>query len=301
MYFCAIIMKGKVATIGYFDGVHLGHQCLIRQVLDEAFARGCDSLLVTFDRHPRAVVHADYVPQVLNSTEEKVALLHSTGVDKVQVLRFDLAMSRMSALEFMCVVLRQQLGVSVLVMGYDHRFGHGGGSLQEYVSWGAEVGIEVVVAHELKGEHVSSSLCRKALMEGRVHDAERMLGYAYSLTGSVVSGHQVGRRLGFPTANLSVCDGKLIPACGVYAVWVCLQDDVRVPGMLNIGVRPTLDNGDERSIEVNLLDFEGDLYGRQLTLQFVERLRDEHRFLNTEELRHQLEVDEARVRAVLKH
>lgn len=288
-----------VCTIGFFDGVHRGHQWLICQVQREARRRGARSLLITFDRHPRSVFAPDQAPLLLTATEEKMRLLRATGVDEVYVLPFDSAMARLSAREFMQQVLQRQLGVDVLVIGYDHHFGRPQDEgFEEYRAFGRELGIEVVLASELEGEHVSSSGVRQALEVGDVSLAARLLGRPYTWTGRVVHGHAVGRQLGFPTANLQATEpDKLLPARGAYAVFARLSADSRLsadtllPAMLNIGRRPTLDNGTDISIEVHLFDFQDDLYGQTLTLSFIARLREECRFASEDELIHQLQQD----------
>ena len=304
------VLCPAVATIGFFDGVHRGHRYLIQQVTDEAASRRRDSLLVTFAEHPRQVLHADYVPELLTSAEEKLDLLSQTAADRIEMLHFTPELSRLTAKEFMQQILHDRLGVDVLVMGYDHCFGHGGGTWDEYQRWGCETGIEVVRAKPLPVAdeapaggtapsacckepvaQVSSSAIRRLLNEGRVDEAAQLLGHRYSLKGRVVSGHQVGRELGFPTANLQPSPYKLVPMKGVYAVLVTLPDNQRYAGMLNIGERPTIDNSCEQTIEVNLLDYEGDLYGKLLTLEFVAFLRHEQRFGSREELIRQMERD----------
>ena len=290
----------KVATIGFFDGVHKGHLYLVSQVEELARERGLGSLLVTFDRHPRAVLSADYVPALLTTLDEKLALLRQSAADDVCVLPFTKELSRLTARDFMRDVLFRELGVRVLVLGYDHRFGHGGGTWEEYRQWGEETGIEVVRAQALDGAHVSSSRCRHLLAEGDVTGVTSLLGRRYSMSGRVVRGFHVGHELGFPTANLEADPEKLVPAHGAYAVWVAMGDGERCEGMLNIGNRPTIGNGEAASIEVNLLDYEGDLYGRWLTLEFVGRLREERRFASRDELMAQLAQDRAATRAILQ-
>ena len=279
-----------VATIGFFDGVHKGHLFLIQQVMRLAAEKGLMSRLVTFDRHPRAVLQADYVPALL---------LRQSGVDDICLLPFTKELSRLTARDFMCEVLYRELGVRVLVLGYDHRFGHGGGTWEEYRQWGEETGIEVVRAEALGGEHVSSSRCRQLLAQGDVCGVCDLLGYRYRMSGEVVRGFHVGHELGFPTANLMVDTAKLIPAHGVYAVWVTLDDGVRYGDMLNIGNRPTIGNGEAASIEVNLLGYEGDLYGRRLAVEFVSRLREERRFASKNDLMNQLVQDEVETHRLL--
>lgn len=291
--------KRYVATIGFFDGVHRGHQCLVSQVCELAHRLECASMLITFDRHPRQVLHADYVPQLLSTSEEKMRLLRATEIDKLEVLPFTEELSKFTALKFMQEVLCAQLRVQTLVMGYDHRFGCDGGTLQEYVQWGKQTGIDVVLAHELEEEKVSSSVIRRYLQLGDVKQANHLLGYEYSLQGKVISGHKVGRHIGFPTANIAVQKEKLLPACGVYAIRVKL-DESFYDGMLCIGHRPTLSNGDELSVEANLFNFCGDLYGKELVLSLVDRLRDEQSFSSLQALQEQLEQDAVRAREVLR-
>lgn len=290
-----------VASIGFFDGVHRGHRYLIEQVKREAKERGMDATLVTFGRHPREVLQRDYVPKLLTSTAEKLQLLRGTGITRVETLDFTREMSRLTAREFMEQILRDQLGVKVLVMGYDHRFGSDGGRHEDYVRWGKEVGIEVLLSQEMPEEYVSSSECRRLLQEGEVEKAASLLGHHYLLTGMVGEGHHVGKSLGFPTANVNPERGKVLPRDGVYAVWVTIEDDAtRRKGMLNIGHRPTLDNGEERSIEVNIIDFDEDVYGKSIQMEFVCRLRDEQKFNSLESLQHQLEEDRQNVLEILK-
>ena len=288
-----------VATIGFFDGVHRGHQCLVSQVCRLAHERCCPSLVITFDKHPRQVLQSDYIPQLLSTLTEKKALLNASGIDRLEVLPFTVELSRLTALQFMQQVLCDQLQVKTLVMGYDHRFGCGGGEFADYVEWGRQTGIDVVLAHELEDVKVSSSRIRRFLAEGDVRQANTLLGYQYALQGVVVSGHQVGRHIGFPTANLKVQEDKLLPAQGVYAVRVTIEDEATYDGMLCIGHRPTLNNGDELSVEANLFDFSGDLYGKKVKLMLVDRLRDEQSFPSVQALQQQLEQDAAHARRAL--
>ncbi len=275
-----------VATIGFFDGVHCGHRYLISQVIAEAGKAGLCSMVVTMDCHPKKVVNTDYIPQLLTTTEERIALLRETDVDRVEVMHFDRQMSMMSARDFMRKVLRDRYHVSTLVMGYDHRFGHGGGKKEDYVRWGLECGIKVVTAPQFTGTYASSSAIRKMLQDGKVGDAALLLGHPYILTGTVENGRKVGRTLGFPTANLHISEEKLIPANGVYAVETTLGR-----GIMNIGRRPTLDNGTDLSIEVHILNYAGDLYGQTVQLQFIGHIREEKRFGSLEELKNHIRMD----------
>ena len=301
-----------VCSIGFFDGVHRGHQWLIQQVKDEARRRDARSLLITFDRHPRSVFAPESAPQLLTSSEEKMALLRATGVDDIYILPFDRFMASLTAREFMQQVLKERLGVTALVIGYDHHFGRPmGEGFTDYQAYGRQLGIDVVLASELPGEHISSSAIRHALEAGNVRTASQLLGRPYSWTGRVVHGHAVGRQLGFPTANLEATEpDQLLPANGAYAVKVTLSPDLprleetfpsltggvgggSLPAMLNIGHRPTLDNGSDISIEAHLFDFSGDLYGKELTVSFIDRLRPERRFTDEAELTRQLAQDQA--------
>ncbi|MCF0198291.1 MAG: riboflavin biosynthesis protein RibF [Bacteroidaceae bacterium] len=287
----------RIATIGFFDGVHRGHLCLIRQLREQAERLGLQPMVVTFRNHPRQIVSPDFVPSLLTTPQEKRRLLEQAGVE-VEMLAFTEELRTLTAREFM-LWLHDALGVRALLMGYDHRFGHDGGTPAQYGEWGREVGVEVLMATELPEEHVSSSVCRRLLDAGQVSEAARLLGHPYLLQGKVEGGHQIGREMGFPTANVVTEFGKLLPLSGVYAVWVTLDDESRWPGMLNIGHRPTFDNGKALTIEVNLLGFTGDLYDRTITLEFVEHLRAEQRFASREALMAQLRSDEMQVRAVL--
>lgn len=296
-----------VATIGFFDGVHLGHRFLIEQVKRHAAERGMSSLLLTFRTHPRLVMQSSYRPALLSTYEEKCASLASTGADYCLTLDFTPELAAMSAREFMDTVLKRAMFVKVLVIGYDHHFGHGKtDGFPQYVAYGQEIGMEVIQAEAfpLNDINVSSSVIRAFLSEGEVGMAAQCLQHPYTLTGRVVNGFHVGHELGYPTANIQPDEPlKLIPKNGVYAVRV---KDKNAPGkasfagMLNIGTRPTLENGDGRSIEVHLLDFDGDLYDRTLTVEFIRRLRDEKKFRNRGELINRLRADEQEVRALFK-
>lgn len=299
----------SVATIGFFDGVHTGHRYLIRQVKEIAAAKGLRSALVTFPVHPRKVMNADYRPELLTTPEEKIRLLDDIGIDYCLMLNFTPEISRLTAREFMAQVLKERYQVKCLVIGYDHRFGHNRSEgFEDYVRYGKEIGIEVIRAHAYTnnikiGEHqntpISSSLIRKLLHEGEVEQAALCLGYEYFLDGTVVGGYQVGRKIGFPTANLSVDDpDKLVPADGVYAVWVTFDGQTYM-GMLNIGVRPTIDNGPNRTIEVIFLHFHSNIYDKFIRLTFVKRTRPELKFAGIDELIVQLHKDAEETETIL--
>jgi riboflavin kinase/FMN adenylyltransferase len=292
-----------VATIGFFDGVHRGHRFLIDALKQEAQRRSRQSMVITFDRHPRQVLQPQWHPQLLTTLEEKTNLLKETGIDVLVILRFDAQMAQLSARDFMQQVLQERFGADVLLTGYDNRFGHNREEgFDDYVRFGKEIGMDVVCAKPLAedGQCFSSSLVRRMLTEGRVEETTRCLGRPYQLTGSVVHGERIGRTLGFPTANLQLHDDcRMVPANGVYAVQVSWeQNPIPRPGMMNIGTRPTFD-GHRQTLEVHLFDFSGNLYGHQLRIDFIAHLRQEQHFDSPEALTRQMEQDAQQARHIL--
>ena len=259
-------IKPCAATIGCFDGVHTGHRYLVKQVRDIADEKGLKSALITFPVHPRQVMQADYMPELLSCPVQNMTLLYS------------------------------RYNVRALVIGYDHRFGHNRTeTFEDYCRYGQELGMSVIKAEPLKCDitdtFISSSAIRKLLKCGDVVNANRFLGYNYYIDGTVTDGHKVGRKIGFPTANIiPSCPEKLIPENGVYAVRVPMGNTVH-KGMLNIGNRPTLNNGSNISIEVHIIDFSGDIYHHPLRIEFISRIREEIKFASMEELIEQLEKD----------
>ena len=293
--------KGFALTIGFFDGVHQGHRYLLQQLEELAAANGLSAAAVTFDRHPRTVVQPNFVPSLLTTQEEKLDLLSKAFSGKIIVLPFTQELREMTAKEFMQNILREKLNAELLLMGYNHRFGHGGGNPEDYVTWGHETGIKVCLAKALAGEKVSSSRIRNLISLGDVKKANNLLGYPYFLTGEVTEGKQIGRQIGFPTANLTLPEQKLMPACGVYAVWVTMPDHSRRGGMLCIGHRPTVEQNGEISVEVHIFDFNGNLYGTSISIDFIEKLRDERHFDSLEELQKQLMLDAALAQETICH
>lgn len=283
----------SVATIGFFDGVHRGHRFLINQIKEVAAKDGLCSALVTFPVHPRQVIQTSYRPQLLSSPQEKLELLASTGIDYCILLPFTTELSLLSAQEFM-QLLRDQFNIRTLIVGYDHRFGHNRSeSFEDYCRYGEELGIYIVRARAYTDgeDKISSSVIRQLLKEGDVGRAAKFLGYNYYLDGTVVDGYKVGRKIGFPTANLKVdCPNKLIPSEGVYAVYVYVEGK-KWAGMLNIGHRPTLNNGTDLSIEVNILHFSDDIYHKEMRLEFVRFLRPEEKYDTVDALIAQMHID----------
>lgn len=295
--------KPLVATIGFFDGVHSGHRFLIEQVKKEAKLRNLPSAVITFPVHPRKVLEADYQPALLCGYNEKIDRLASTGIDYCISLDFTKEISKLSADQFMSDILKDKLDVNTLVIGYDHRFGHNrANGFSDYQKYGKEIGINVIQAKELTGGiHVSSSYIRELLGKGNVEKAGQLLSYNYTISGKIVEGFKVGRTIGFPTANIKVWETyKVIPAFGVYAVYAIVEG-IRYDAMLYIGQRPTLQNGNNISIEVNILDFDGDLYNKELTAEFLEFIRPDEKFSDIESLKKQIISDKESVIRVLKN
>lgn len=283
----------SVATIGFFDGVHRGHRFLIDQVKEVAATNGLCSALITFPIHPGQVMQTMYRPQLISSPEEKLELLETTTVDYCVLLPFTHELSLLSAREFM-KLLRDNFNIRALVIGYDHRFGHNRSeSFEDYCRYGKELNIYIVRARAYTdGEaRISSSVIRQLLKEGDVSLAAKFLGYNYFLDGTVVDGYKIGRKIGFPTANLKVnCPEKLIPSEGVYAVYVYVKGK-KWAGMLNIGHRPTINNGKNLSIEVNILNFSDDIYHEEMRIEFVKYLRPEEKFDTVDALIAQMHKD----------
>lgn len=289
----AITEPGVMATIGFFDGVHLGHRFLIEEVKAAAAQRGLPSAVITFPTHPRSVLQQAYQPRLLNSFADKLRLLATTGVDYCIVLDFTEALSQLSAEAFLRI-LATQWRVKGLVIGYDHRFGHDRrDGFEQYVEYGQRWGIEILKAAAFDEGHtaVSSSEIRRLVQEGKVERAAQLLTYAYHISGRIVSGYKVGRTLGFPTANIQPDDPmQLLPGIGVYAVWVEVAGQ-RYKGMLYIGSRPTLDNGTQLSIEVHILHFSGDIYNDPIRVSFAHFVRGNEKFDSLEALKAQLMRD----------
>ena len=287
------------ATIGSFDGVHRGHLAMLAELRAAAAAKGLPLMVVTFATHPRRLFDKESAPFLLTPSCEKVKLLETAGVDICVLLDFDHAMAAMTAARFMEEILVERLGVQLLAVGYDHHFGKpaAGEGLEQYIAFGKEQGIEVFGTQPfvVDGMAVSSSAVRRALSAGDVAQAALLLGRNYSLAGTVVHGAGIGRVLGFPTANISPADDEqMLPLDGVYETDVMIDGNA-FKGVMNIGVKPTV-NGTQRTNEVFIIDFEGDLYGKEIAVQFVRRLRGEQVFDNVNALRFQIEVDVARVK-----
>ena len=291
--------KPCAATIGSFDGVHKGHLSMLGELRAVASKRGLPLMVITFATHPRVLFGSDRRPFMLSSTNDKLRWLEMAGVDICVLLDFNREMAAMSAKQFMKEILVECLGVAVLAVGYDHHFGKPSPNegLEQYISYGKKLNVEVFGTEPfiVEGAAVSSSAVRRALSTGDVELAASLLGRCYSLSGMVVHGAGIGRVLGFPTANISLTDEwQMLPLDGVYETDVTIGG-ATFKGVMNIGVKPTV-CGKERTLEVHIIGFEGDIYDKEITVQFVRRLRGEQSFENVNALRFQIEVDIARVK-----
>lgn len=284
-----------IATIGMFDGVHLGHATLLDFLKEQARQRGLESAVVTFAQHPQAVLHPEAGIKMIMTVDDKLKLIARHGIDCTVLLDFTRELSLLDSSRFI-ELLRDRYGVAALVAGYDHHFGHNKQeTFADYVRHGRELGVDIVKAPEYLGAYapVSSSIIRKLIASGKVDDAMHCMGHPYSLAGKVVHGFHNGSGIGFPTANVGELDPTLIlPHRGAYAVMVDVAGK-HLKGMVNVGVRPTMHNGHRLSIEVNIFDFDGDIYGMPIKLEFIKFLRLEFKLGSIEELRAQLTRDHA--------
>lgn len=284
-----------VAATGFFDGVHAGHRAVLQVLKDTARVKGEESAVITFWPHPRNVLQQDASTfRLLNTLEEKKELIYRFGIDNVYVVPFTKDFSQLSTTEFMKEYLVDRFHADTLIIGYDHRLGRSStASREELAALAATVGLRTRIVEEVHcgDRKVSSTQIRNALAAGEVREAAEMLGYRYSLLGVVVAGNRLGRTMGFPTANMELYEPlKIVPANGVYAVEAEVLGR-RHGGICNIGTRPTVGAGNARTIETNIFGFNDDIYGLDLRISFIERIRDEHRFSSMEDLRHQLEND----------
>jgi riboflavin kinase/FMN adenylyltransferase len=302
-------LANAVVTSGTFDGVHLGHQRILGRLRQVADAVGGPAVVITYWPHPRLVLgpppsHPELLElQLLNTLEERIARLADFGVDYLLVMPFTREFAQWTSEEYIQQLLLKTVNTKHLVIGYDHRFGRNREGGFDYLSQhAARYGftLEEIPRQDVDAVGVSSTLIRRALRGGDVATATACLGYEYPLTGVVVTGQQLGRTIGYPTANLHITEKlKLVPAIGIYAVWVTTAAGTRHPGMLSIGVRPTIGADLAQTIEVNVLDFSGDLYGQLLTLEFVTWLRGEEKYDGLAALTAQLALDALATRAAL--
>jgi riboflavin kinase/FMN adenylyltransferase len=294
--------KASVVTIGTFDGVHLAHKQIVQRVIQLSKEDGLSSVVLTFWPHPRKVIEgASETPQLLTSLPEKIKAFELLKLDHLIVTPFTREFSELEPELFIEEILVKKLRTKKIIIGYDHRFGKNRtGSFQLLQKLSPQFGysVEEISKQMLEKSDISSTTIRKQLQVGKVKEAGELLGRNYSLSGLVVKGKQLGRTIGFPTANIQPDDGeKLIPFDGVYAVSV-LYNGKNYNGMMNIGDRPTV-NGKERTIEVNIFDFQTDIYGEKLQIEFIDRIRDQKKFNGLEELKMQLREDQKTAQKIL--
>ena len=282
-----------IITIGTFDGVHIGHKKILQKVVAEAKKNNLTSAVLTFFPHPRFILNQNSDLKLLNTIEEKKALLNSTGLDALIIHPFDQEFANLSPEQFVKKILVDQLKISKIIIGYDHRFGKNrAADINDLIQFGTKYNFEVeqISAQELNEIAISSTKIRTALNEGNINLANNYLGYLYSFSGKVIKGKQIGRTIGFPTANIEILEPlKLLPKNGVYIV-KCLINNQVVNGIMNIGNRPTV-NGTSQSIEVHLLNFDKDIYGLEITVKMIDFIRNEQKFENLDQLKSQIQKD----------
>lgn len=297
------VPTGAVVTLGFFDGVHIGHQAILRQLKSDAKELNTDPLVLTLWPHPRIVLEKNADELLLvNTLEEKTSLIARNGLEHFVVIPFTTELAELSADDFFKSYFIDWLNIKKLIVGYDHHIGkNGSGDFATMMKLGQKYGIDVEMVEAQMHEDISisSTKIRKLILEGDVSKAAVYLGYNYFLSGIVEVGFQLGRKIGYPTANIKVLEKhKLIPADGVYAVKV-LIDGLVLNGMLNIGFRPTISKDQHKTIEVNIFDFNSSIYGSTITIQFVGRIRNEMKFDGIESLKQQLELDKNAAKQIL--
>jgi riboflavin kinase / FMN adenylyltransferase len=295
-----IKFNNPILTLGTYDGVHLGHQEIIRSLVEKAKREQKESVLFTFEPHPRKVLYPEsYSVKLIDTVDEKLAKLEKLGLDTVILFPFTKEFSRLSAMEFVRDVLVNQIGVSEMHIGHDHHFGKNReGSFQELQDLGELYDFKVfqLPAISVGETTISSTKIRNAILEGNVAYAAELMGSPFVLRGKVVKGQQIGRTIGFPTANIDLENTeKIFPKNGVYAAKAYLADQI-VFGVMNIGTRPTVANNGQITIEIYLFDFNTEIYDRQIKVEVMQHLRDEKRFDTIEDLKHQIQLDEITAR-----
>ncbi len=285
--------NSSVVTIGTFDGVHIGHKKIIQKLVENSRVNGLKSVLLTFFPHPRMVLQKESNLKLINTIDEKIAILETLGLDQLVIHPFDKEFSRLTALEFVRDILVNTLKTKKIIIGYDHRFGRNrNANIKDLIEYGSTFDFEVeeITAQEINDVSVSSTKIRRALEEGNIEKANSYLGYEFMLTGRVVRGKALGRTLNFPTANLHIEENyKLIPKEGAYVVKSTIEETDYF-GMMNIGNNPTVD-GKQQSIEVHFFDFDRDLYDQKVQVSLLKHLRDEQKFDSIDALKKQLEED----------
>ncbi len=285
--------KQSIVTIGTFDGVHIGHQKIIKKIVEDAKKMDCESLILTFFPHPRMVLSRESGVKLLNTINEKIGLLQKIGLSNLIIHPFDETFSQLSAEEFVVKILVERLNIKKIILGHDHRFGKDrSASIEDLIIFGEKYNFEVeqISAQQINQVSISSTKIRNALQDGNISIANQYLGYQYFFSGKVVKGKQMGRTIGFPTANIQIDEvNKLMPKNGVYIVKSTLNDKSHF-GMMNIGTRPTVD-GKNWTIEVYFFDFDKDIYNTSVTVSIIDRIRDEKKFDSFDSLKQQIKKD----------
>lgn len=285
--------KKTILTLGTFDGVHIGHKKILERITENTENGKYESLVLTFFPHPRMVLQEKSEIRLLNTIGEKIKLLEATGIENLVVHPFNESFSRLTAEEFVRTILVEKFQIQKIIIGHDHRFGRNRtANIDDLIAFGIEYGFEVeqISAEEIQDVSVSSTKIRKALNEGNMALANEYLGYNYFLNGTIVKGKQLGRTIGFPTANINIEeDYKLIPKIGVYVVKATINDE-SIFGMMNIGFNPTV-NGEKQTIEVHLFNFEKDIYDQSIEVSLLHYIRDEQKFSSVDALKAQLHQD----------
>ena len=285
--------KKTIVTIGTFDGVHIGHKKIINKIVNQCKTDDLESVILTFFPHPRMILNENSDIKMLNSIDEKCELLANNGIQNLVIQKFDKQFSELSAEDFVAEVLVNNLNIQKIIIGHDHRFGKNrSANIDDLIVFGEKYNFEVeqISAKEIDEVAVSSTKIRNALLDGKIALANQYLGYNYSLSGKVVKGKQLGRTIGFPTANIEIAENyKLIPKNGVYVVESYIDNKI-VLGIMNIGIKPTFEN-EQLSIEVYFLDFTADLYNREIKVSILEFIRNEQKFDSIDLLKNQIEKD----------
>jgi len=285
--------KKTILTLGTFDGVHIGHKKILERITENTENGKYESLVLTFFPHPRMVLQEKSEIRLLNTIGEKIKLLEATGIENLIVHPFNESFSRLTAEEFVRTILVEKFQIQKIIIGHDHRFGRNRtANIDDLIAFGIEYGFEVeqISAEEIEDVSVSSTKIRKALNEGNMALANEYLGYNYFLNGTIVKGKQLGRTIGFPTANINIEeDYKLIPKIGVYVVKATINDETLF-GMMNIGFNPTV-NGEKQTIEVHLFNFDKDIYDQNIEVSLLHYIRDEQKFSSVDALKAQLNQD----------
>ena len=296
-------IKNPIVTVGTFDGVHFGHQKIIQRLQKIAKKNNGESVLLTFDPHPRKILLNDQGLKLIHTINEKINILENLGLDHLVIYPFTLEFSKFSAKRYIDELLIQKLGTYTLVIGYDHHFGNdreGNIDLLKKYEKSNPFYLEEIKAHEIEEIKISSTKVRSAIEKGNIHLVNDYCGHFYEFSGEVVRGNGIGKTIGTPTANIKLnSNEKIIPLDGVYAV-VCLIRDANYKGIMNIGFKPTVDEGQKRTVEIHLFDYEKDIYGQDLRTKVIERIRDEVKFNSLKELKSQILKDNEKAKIILE-